>query len=91
MKTHDLQELSKTYLHISRTRRRLQHVLLTHYLTLYFPEIERFWTTRRNEWFIRLLLQHIVVVRAGQMALIGPDGPEVPSLQRDPDSSIATQ
>jgi transposase len=31
--------------------------LLTHYLTLYFPEIERFWTTQRNEWFIRLLLQ----------------------------------
>jgi transposase len=56
VKTHDLQELSKTYLHISRTRTRLQHVLLTHYLTLYFPEIERFWTTRRNEWFIRLLL-----------------------------------
>ena len=57
MRTHDLQELSKTYLHISRARTRLQHVLLTHYLTLYFPEIERFWTTQRNEWFIRLLLQ----------------------------------
>lgn len=56
-KTHDLQELSKTYLHISRTRTRLQHVLITHYLTLYFPEMERFWTTQRNEWFIRLLLQ----------------------------------
>lgn len=57
MQTHDLQELSKTYLHISRARTRLQHVLLTHYLTLYFPEIERFWTTQRNEWFIRLLQQ----------------------------------
>lgn len=57
MKTHDLQELSKTYLHISRTRTRLQHVLVTHYLTLYFPEMERFWVTQRNEWFIRLLLQ----------------------------------
>jgi transposase len=57
MNTHDLQELSKTYLHISRTRTRLQHVLITHYLTLYFPEIERFWTTQRNEWFIRLLIQ----------------------------------
>lgn len=57
MRTHDLQELSKTYLHISRERTKLQHVLLTHYLTLYFPEIERFWTTQRNEWFIRLLLQ----------------------------------
>jgi transposase len=29
MRTHDLQELSKTYLHISRARTRLQHVLLT--------------------------------------------------------------
>jgi transposase len=57
VQTHDLQELSKTYLHISRARTRLQHVLLTHYLTLYFPEIERFWSTQRNEWFIRLLLQ----------------------------------
>jgi len=26
-------------------------------LTLYFPELERFWTTQRNEWFVRLLLQ----------------------------------
>jgi transposase len=56
MQIHDLQELSKTYLHISRARTRLQHVLLTHYLTLYFPEIERFWSGQRNEWFIRLLL-----------------------------------
>lgn len=29
MKTHDLQELSKTYLHIARARTRLQHILLT--------------------------------------------------------------
>ncbi len=56
MKTHDLQELSKTYLRISRARTRLQHILLTHYLTLYFPEIERFWSAQRNEWLIRLLL-----------------------------------
>jgi len=56
-KTHDLQELSKTYEHISRARTRLQHLLLTHYLTLYFPEIERFWTCQRNEWFIRLLMR----------------------------------
>jgi transposase len=55
--SHDLQELSKTYLQVSRARTRLQHVLLTHYLTLYFPEIERFWTAQRNEWFIQLLIQ----------------------------------
>jgi len=57
MRTHDLQELSKTYQHISRARTRLQHVLLTHYVTLYFPEIERFWLPQRNGWFIRLLIQ----------------------------------
>jgi transposase len=57
MCTHDLQELSKTYHHISRARTQLQHVLITHYFTLYFPEIERFWSTQRNEWFIRMLLE----------------------------------
>ncbi len=57
MRTHDLQELAKTYQHVSRARTRLQHVLLTHYVTLYFPEIERFWVPKRNGWFIRLLIQ----------------------------------
>jgi transposase len=55
--THDLQELSKTYHHIARARTRLQHILITHYLTLYFPEFGRFWTTQRNEWFIRFLIR----------------------------------
>jgi transposase len=57
LRTHDLQELSKTYHHIARARTRLQHILVTHYLTLYFPEFERFWSTQRNEWFIRFLLR----------------------------------
>jgi transposase len=57
IQTHDLQELAKTYQHISRARTQLQHILLTHYITLYFPEIERFWTPQRNDWFIRLLMQ----------------------------------
>lgn len=57
MRTHDLQELSKTYHHIARARTRLQHVLITHYLTLYWPEIERFWLPQRNEWFVRLLMR----------------------------------
>jgi hypothetical protein len=56
LNTHDLQELSKTYEHVSKARTRLQHLLLTLYRTLYFPEMERFWTCQRNEWFIRLLL-----------------------------------
>lgn len=55
--THDLQELSKTYHHIACVRARLQHLLVTHYLTLYFPEFERFWVTQRNEWFIKFLIR----------------------------------
>jgi transposase len=35
---------------------RLQHSLLTHYLPLYFPEMDRYWHTTRGEWFIRFLL-----------------------------------
>lgn len=54
---HDLQELSKAYHQISRSRTRLQHSLLNHYLPLYFPEIERYWNTTRNDWFVRLLLR----------------------------------
>ena len=54
---HDWQELSKTYLQISRARTRLQHALLNHYLALYFPEMERFWCTTRNQWFIAFLLR----------------------------------
>ena len=57
LKTHDLQELSKTYHSIAIARKRLQHVLLTHYLPLYFPEMETFWTSTRNEWFIRFLIE----------------------------------
>lgn len=57
MQTHDLQELSKTYHHIAMARGRLQHLLLNHYLTLYWPEMERFWSSQRNEWFIRFLLR----------------------------------
>ena len=57
MGTHDLQELSKTYHHIAQARTRLQHVLITHYFTLYWPEIEQFWTSQRNEWLIKLLLR----------------------------------
>jgi transposase len=54
---HDLQELSKTYYQISRSRTRLHHSLRNHYLPLYFPEIERYWNTTRNDWFIRLMMR----------------------------------
>ena len=55
--TMDLQELSNTYHQISLARTRCQHSLLNHYLTLYFPEMERYFHTSRSEWFCQLLLK----------------------------------
>jgi transposase len=54
---HGLQELSKTYYQISLARTRLQHSLLTHYLPLYFPEMERYFNTSHADWFVRFLLR----------------------------------
>ena len=53
----DIQELSNTYHQISLARTRCQHSLLNHYLTLYFPEMERYFHNSRSEWFCRLLLK----------------------------------
>lgn len=55
--THDLQELANTYSQITLTRIRLQHSLLLHCLSLYFPEFPRYWNSTRSEWFVRLLLR----------------------------------
>lgn len=55
--TMDIQELSNTYHQISLSRTRIQHSLLNHYLTLYFPEMERYLHSTRAEWFCRLLLK----------------------------------
>lgn len=56
--TMDIQELSNTYHQISLARTRCQHSLLNHYLTLYFPEMERYFHNSRSEWFCRLLLKY---------------------------------
>lgn len=53
----DIQELSNTYHQISLARTRCQHSLVNHYLTLYFPEMERYLHNSRSEWFCRLLLK----------------------------------
>jgi transposase len=53
--SHDWQELSNTYFHITLARTRLQHSLLLHHLPLYFPEFTRYWNSTRSEWFIRFL------------------------------------
>lgn len=52
---HDFQELSLTYSQISLEETRTPHRLLTHYLPLYFPEIERHYHASRSEWLLELL------------------------------------
>jgi hypothetical protein len=54
---HGLQELSKTYYQISMARTRIQHSLLTHYLPLYFPEVECYFHTSHADWFARFLIR----------------------------------
>ena len=54
---HGLQELSKTHYQISLARTRLQHSLMTHYLPLYFPEIERYFDSAHADWFARFMLR----------------------------------
>ena len=58
MGTMDIQELSNTYHQISLARTRCQHSLVNHYLTLYFPEMERYLHNSRAEWFCRFLLKY---------------------------------
>ena len=54
---HDLQEISKTYVQVTRARTRLQHSLLTHHLPLYWPEFGRYWHSSRADWFVRFLMR----------------------------------
>jgi len=54
---NDVQELSKTHEAISRAKTEIQHRILTHYLPLYFPEIDRFKGNSRSDWFFAFLEQ----------------------------------
>lgn len=51
----DIQELSKTHEMVSRAKTETLHRILTHYLPLYFPEIERFRHNSRSDWFFAFL------------------------------------
>lgn len=50
---NDLQELANTYQVIVHRRTQTLHSLKNHYLTLYFPEIERYLHSTRSLWFTR--------------------------------------
>lgn len=54
---HDWQELSKTYYQVSRARTKLLHVIATHHLPLYFPEMYRYWSTTRVDWWLTFMIE----------------------------------
>lgn len=51
----DVQELSKTHAVVSKAKTEILHRIQTHYLPLYFPEIERFRHNSRSDWFFAFL------------------------------------
>lgn len=70
---NDIQELSKTHEVISKAKTEVLHRLQTHYLPLYFPEIERFFQNSRSEWFFAFLEQFptpVSIVSLGKEAFI---------------------
>src|SRR3954463_6921128 len=52
---NDVQELSKTHEAVSKAKTEVLHRILTHYLPLYFPEIDRFRHNTRSDWFFAFL------------------------------------
>jgi len=54
---NDIQELSKTYYQVSLRKTRVQHSIMTHFLPLYFPEVQKYYYTSRAQWFSYILLR----------------------------------
>ena len=46
---NDIQELSMTHEAVSKTKTETLHRIQTHYLPLYFPEVERFQNSSRSD------------------------------------------
>lgn len=54
---NDIQELSKTCYQVSLQKTRVQHSIMTHFLPMYFPEVDKYYYTSRALWFSSLLLR----------------------------------
>lgn len=52
---NDWQEMSKTHYAISQDKTEVLHRLQTHYMPLYFPEIDHFRHSSRADWFFKFL------------------------------------
>jgi transposase len=52
---NDIQELSMTHEVVSKAKTEVLHRIQTHYLPLYFPEVDRFRNNSRSDWFFAFL------------------------------------
>jgi transposase len=52
---NDIQELSMTHEVVSKAKTEALHRIQTHYLPLYFPEVDRFRNNTRSDWFFALI------------------------------------
>lgn len=52
---NDLQEFALTHYQVSLRKVCVQHSIMTHYLPLYFPEVDRYYTNSRAQRFTHLL------------------------------------
>ena len=55
---HDFQyveELSKIHYQVSLRKMKIQHSLLTHFLPLYFLEVEKYFCSSQAAWFSKVL------------------------------------
>ena len=54
---NDYLEISQTHYQVSLRKTRVHHSILTHFLPLYFPEVQRFFHVSRAAWFSAMLLR----------------------------------
>jgi transposase len=77
---HDLQELANTYAVVVHRRSQLLHSIKNHYLTLYFPEIEKYLCSTRSTWFTRTFQRFPTptsIIALDEEAFIAEAGPLV--------------
>ncbi len=55
--TNDTLEISRTHYQVSLRKTQVQHGIMNHFLPLYFPEVVKYYTQSRAQWFSRLLMR----------------------------------
>lgn len=62
-------EMAALHFRLTRTKTKIQHTILNHYFTLYFPEAKKFFTTSRTKWITRFLKHYPVPASVTKMSV----------------------